>query len=66
MEATNHIVFIVTAYAAAGAVVGGLTAWVMLDYRLQLGKLADLEKRGITRRSASAAALPAEPAKGKT
>jgi hypothetical protein len=38
----------------------------MLDYRLQLGKLADLEKRGITRRSAPAAALPAERAKGKT
>jgi heme exporter protein D len=52
MEATNHIAFIVAAYAAAIAVVGGLTAWVMLDYRAQRRKLADLEMRGVTRRSA--------------
>jgi heme exporter protein D len=52
MEAASHMDFIVAAYAAAGAVVGGLTAWVMLDYRAQLRKLADLEKRGFTRRSA--------------
>jgi len=54
MEATNHIAFIVAAYAAAVAVVAGLTAWVMLDYRAQLRALADLEKRGFTRRSAPA------------
>ncbi len=52
MEAASHMDFIVAAYAAAGAVVGGLTAWVMFDYRAQLRNLADLEKRGITRRSA--------------
>ena len=67
MEATNHMAFIVAAYAAAGAVVGGLTAWVMLDYRMQLGRLADLEKRGFTRRSAPAlSAPPMEQAKEKT
>ena len=52
MEATNHMAFIVAAYVAAIAVVGGLTAWVMLDYRAQRRKLADLEMRGVTRRSA--------------
>jgi heme exporter protein D len=67
METANHMAFIVAAYAAGGAVVGGLTAWVMIDYRAQLAKLADLEKRGITRRSASApAAAPLERAKEKT
>ncbi len=58
MEAISHMDFIVTAYAAAGGVVGGLTAWVMLDYRAQLRKLADLEKRGFTRRSTAARGEP--------
>ena len=66
MEATPHIAFIVAAYAAALAVVAGLTAWVVLDYRAQLRKLAGLEKRGFTRRSASARSEPAkEQAKEK-
>jgi heme exporter protein CcmD len=55
MQATNHLDFIVAAYAAAIVVVAGLTAWVMLDYRAQLRNLADLEKRGFTRRSAARA-----------
>jgi heme exporter protein D len=59
MQATNHLDFIVAAYAAGIVVVGGLIAWVLLDYRVQLGNLADLEKRGFTRRSAAA---PSEPA----
>jgi heme exporter protein D len=64
MEAASHTGFIVAAYATTGAVVGGLIAWVMVDYRAQLGQLADLEKRGIVRRSASAAPeLAAKPAK---
>ena len=50
--------FIVAAYAAAIVVVGGLIVWVMLDYRAQLRKLADLEKRGFTRRSAPARGEP--------
>jgi heme exporter protein D len=58
MQATNHMAFIVAAYVAAIAVVGGLTAWVMLDYRAQLRNLADLEKRGFTRRSAAARPEP--------
>ena len=51
MQATNHTDFIAGAYAAAIVVVGGLIAWVLLDYRAQVRKLADLEKRNITRRS---------------
>jgi heme exporter protein D len=63
MEATRHIAFIVAAYAAAGAVVGGLVAWVMLDYRAQLRAIADLEKLGVTRRSAARGGPALEQAK---
>jgi heme exporter protein D len=56
MLATPQISFIIAAYAAAFAVIVGLVAWVMLDYRAQLRKLADLEKRGVTRRPAPARA----------
>jgi len=53
MEAANHLPFIVASYAAAGAVVGGLIAWVVFDFRAQRRALADLEMRGAVRRSAS-------------
>ncbi len=59
MEATNHIGFIVAAYAAAVAVVGGLIAWVMLDYRAQRRRLADLDRQGLRRRSAPSRSEPA-------
>ncbi len=52
MEAINHLPFIVGAYAAAFVVIAGLIAWVMLDFRTQRRALADLEMRGVTRRSA--------------
>jgi heme exporter protein D len=58
MAATPHVGFIIAAYAAGFAVVGLLIAWVMLDYRAQRRKLAELEARGIARRSA---AMRAEP-----
>jgi heme exporter protein D len=60
MAGAAHTGFIVAAYAVAGGVVFGLTAWVMLDYRIQLGRLADLEKRGITRRPAPRSEPPGE------
>jgi heme exporter protein D len=49
--ATTHMAFIVTAYAAAIVVVGGLIAWITLDYRVQRRTLSDLELRGVARRS---------------
>jgi heme exporter protein D len=54
MNAANHMGFIVASYAAAVVVVGVLIAWVTLDYRAQRRKLADLEMRGVARRSAPA------------
>jgi heme exporter protein CcmD len=55
MQAATHTGFIIAAYAFAFGVVGGLTAWVLADYRTQLRKLAALEKHGIVRRSATPA-----------
>ena len=57
MEDANHLVFIVAAYGAAVAVVAGLIAWVMLDYRAQSAKLAQFESRGVVRGIAGRAAI---------
>ena len=66
MDAVNHMGFIVASYAAAAAIVGVLIAWVTFDYRTQRLRLADLEMRGVTRRSAPARPEPAiEQAKEK-
>ena len=46
-----HAAFIIAAYAAALAVVIGLIGWVRADHAAQRRLLADLEARGVTRRS---------------
>jgi heme exporter protein D len=51
MGATAHINFIAAAYCAAVITIAALVAWVMIDYRAQRRALADLEMRGVTRRS---------------
>jgi heme exporter protein D len=53
MGATAHIDFIAAAYAAAVIIVGGLIAWIALDYRAQTRILAELDEQGVTRRSGS-------------
>ena len=53
MEAINHLPFIVASYAAACLIVGALVIWVAIDFRTQRRALADLEMRGIARRSAA-------------
>jgi heme exporter protein D len=53
-----HAPFIVAAYAAAAAVIAGLIAWVLVDYRTQRRLLAELDARGVVRRSAQASPLP--------
>jgi len=59
MEAINHLPFIVGSYAAACIIVGALIAWVAIDFRVQRRALADLEMRGIARRSAAERPPPA-------
>jgi heme exporter protein D len=53
-----HAGFILAAYAIALAVVAALIAWVVLDHRAQLRILADLERAGVSRRSAAHGEVP--------
>jgi heme exporter protein D len=46
-----HAGFIWVAYAAAAVGIGGLILWVCADERAQRQRLADLERRGLRRRS---------------
>jgi heme exporter protein D len=48
----NHGGFIFAAYVVFVAVLVGLVAWIMIDGRALKRRLADLEARGIRRRSA--------------
>ena len=52
MDLGPHAGFTVAAYAVAFAVVAGLIAWIVFDHRAQVRILADLERAGVTRRSA--------------
>ena len=52
MDLGPHAGFIVAAYAIALAIVAGLIAWIVFDHRAQLRTLDDLERAGLTRRSA--------------
>jgi heme exporter protein D len=51
MNLGPHAAFIVAAYAVAMAVVLTLIVWVVVDYRAQRRLLAELERRGISRKS---------------
>ena len=44
--------FIWISYLAAAVVIAGLTAWLIFDGKRQARALADLEARGVKRRSA--------------
>jgi heme exporter protein D len=49
-----HAGFIIGAYAVTAAVVAALIIWVIADHAALRHTLAELERRGITRRSAEA------------
>ena len=51
-----HAVFIIWAYIGVALVLAGLIGWTLLDARRTQARLADLEARGIRRRSAGPAA----------
>ena len=51
MNLGPHAAFIVGAYGIAVLIVAAMIAWVSLDHRRQARALADLEARGVTRRS---------------
>jgi heme exporter protein D len=48
----SHAGFIAAAYIATAVVLVGLLLWIVADGRAQRRRLADLEARGIRRRSA--------------
>jgi heme exporter protein D len=47
-----HAGFIVAAYLLAAAVLIGVAIWIVVDGRAQRRRIAELEARGIRRRSA--------------
>lgn len=53
MILSGHIGYVTAAYLLSLVTIIGLVVWVWADYRTQLKKLADLEARGIVRRSRS-------------
>ena len=57
MDVGPHAGFIIAAYIIATAVVAALTVWVTADHTAQKRALAELERRGITRRSAESRPL---------
>jgi heme exporter protein D len=52
MDLGPHAGFIVGAYIVVAAVVAVLVIWVIADHAALRRALADLERRGVTRRSA--------------
>ncbi len=55
MDLGPHATFILASYALVTLVLVGLAAWLWLDGRHQEQLIADLERRGVRRRSRSGA-----------
>ena len=58
MDLGPHAAFIVTAYGATFLIVALLIGWLLFDGARQAAALADLEARGIRRRSAGKVRAP--------
>jgi heme exporter protein D len=56
MDLGPHAAFIWSAYAAEALVLAVLIGWLIYDGRRQKQQLADLERRGVTRRGSSTVA----------
>jgi heme exporter protein D len=59
-----HAGFILAAYAITFAVIAALAVWIVADGRRVRRRLAEMEARGITRRSARKAGPAAVPKEG--
>jgi heme exporter protein D len=51
MDLGPHALFIVAAYAVTALIISGLIVRAVLDHRAQLRTLAEMEGRGLRRRS---------------
>ncbi len=47
-----HAAFILASYAVTAVTLLALAVWIAVDYRSQKARLAEMEARGISRRSA--------------
>jgi heme exporter protein D len=54
MDLGPHAGFIIASYAVTVLVIASLIGWVVRDHRAQKRALAELDRRGVTRRSARA------------
>ena len=52
IEGNAHAGFILAAYLLTAVVLVGMIAWIVIDGRAQRRRIADLEARGVRRRSA--------------
>ena len=50
----SHLAYVTAAYAATVIVLAGVFGWLVVEGRARRRELADLESRGIRRRSAGA------------
>ena len=57
----SYFGYILGAYGAAVLVLGGLLAWVLADQRARRRELAELELRGVRRRSARSSETGFQP-----
>jgi len=57
MDLGPHVEYLVGAYLIATVVVAALVGWVTADHAAQKRALAELERRGISRRSAESRPL---------
>ena len=55
MDLGPYVAFIVWAYAAAGLIIAAVLSWLVIDGIRQRRHLAELEERGVSRRSAKPA-----------
>jgi heme exporter protein D len=62
MDLGSHADFIIVSYLVVAAVIALLVGWVTADYVTQKRALAELDRRGITRRSAARPSGVKEPA----
>lgn len=53
MDLGPHAAFILASYGAETVVLASLVAWLIWDGRRQKRMLADLERRGVSRRGAA-------------
>ena len=60
MDLGPHAAFIEIAYGFAILIVAAMIAWIVLDHRRQARSLAELEARGVTRRSERIATISGE------